>query len=96
MLLYCSPRQELNKYIKNQYQPALNTIMRAPKELSPINKDMIVAGKELNQNGKTCLKFTTNYTYLHWLQFRILNYILTTNRSVQTFKTDWPKPTSVL
>ena len=33
------------------------------------------------------LKNTTNDTKLRWLQFRIIHYILTTNRSVAKFNT---------
>jgi len=82
--------------------PALNKIMITEKGSSLIYHEMINIEKEitghirwskgnemLRGDWEHCfdlLKNTTHDTKLRWLQFRILHYILTTNRSVSKYK----------
>ena len=83
--------------------PALNHIMSKEKGSSDIYKTFIALRKEItgfqrwskiiNLSNETwlssfkLLKITTSDTKLRWLQFRILHYIITTNRSVAKFIT---------
>ena len=81
--------------------PALNQIMSKEKGSSHIYQKLIVYEKDItgfNRWSKitnfskedwlksfSILKITTTDTKLRWLQYRILHYIITTNRSVSKF-----------
>ena len=83
--------------------PALNHIMSKEKGSSDIYKTFVDLRKEItgfqrwskiiNLSNETwlesfkLLKITTSDTKLRWLQFRKLDYIITTNRSVAKFIT---------
>ena len=85
------------------YSPALNIIMMNEKGSSLIYQQMINIEQEITgfrrwsnvtgiaqKDWKTSFKLLKNTTYdtkLRWFQFRILHYILTTNRSVSKYKT---------
>ena len=85
-----------------EFSPALNKIMINKKGSSLIYQEMIKIEQECtgyNRWSKVTdlskrswelsfvkLKFSTHDTKLRWLQFRILHYILTTNRSVSKYK----------
>jgi len=101
---YLNKYSSLKSFKEVPYSPALNIIMLKEKGSSVIYKNMLNTDKEItgfkrwsnttNISRKEweisfkLLKSTTSDTKLKWLQFRILHYTLTTNRSVSKFKTN--------
>ena len=98
---YLNKYSSLKPFKEVTQPPALNQIMSKEKGSSHIYQKMIVNEKDItgfNRWSKvinfskedwlksfTILKSTTSDTKLRWLQYRILHYIITTNRSVSKF-----------
>ena len=89
------------------YQSPINKILMNKKGASNIYRELVFTEEDITGLSRwlkvtnitntdyfsafNILKNTTNDTKLRWLQFRILHYILTTNRSVAKFNKDQDK-----
>ena len=98
---YMDKYSNLKPFKEVTVAPALNSIMSKEKGSSNIYQNFIAFEKDITGFKRWCkktnisneawlssfqfLKRTTSDTKLRWLQYRILHYIITTNRSVSKF-----------
>ena len=98
---YINKYSNLKPFKEVIFAPALNSIMSKEKGSSNIYQKLIASEKNITGFERWCkktniskeawlssfqfLKRTTSDTKLRWLQYRILHYIITTNRSVSKF-----------
>ena len=98
---YIGKYSNLKPFKEVIFAPALNSIMSKERGSSHIYQKFTPSEKDITGFTRWCkktniskeawlssfyiLKRTTSDTKLRWLQYRILHYIITTNRSVSKF-----------